>query len=166
MSLPRHASGSIGDSLTKITITTDIRAEIESCFDLARDIGFHVRSLEHTNERAIAGRTDGFIELNESVTWEAKHLGMTRQMTVAITAMDRPSHFRDEQTDGQFKYFIHDHFFKDLGNGMTRMRDEIGFASPYGLIGCCVERVFLAHYLRKLIVERNRAIKSEAEAPR
>ncbi len=70
-------------------ITTNIHAPIESCFDLARDIGFHVQSLEHTNERAIAGRTDGLIEFDETVTWQAKHLGMTRLMTVKITAMDR-----------------------------------------------------------------------------
>ena len=145
------------------TITTDIQAPIQTCFDLARDIGFHVRSLEHTNERAIAGRTDGLIELGETVTWQAKHLGMTRRMTVKITAMDRPTHFRDEQTDGPFKHFIHDHFFEDLGNGMTRMRDVIDFASPYGALGRIVDRVYLASYLEKLITQRGLAIKAKAE---
>ena len=114
---------------------------MERCFDLARDIGFHVRSLEHTNERAVAGCTEGLIELGETVTWEAKHLMMTRQMTVKITALDRPTHFRDEQIDGPFRHFVHDHFFDDLGNGVTRMRDVIGFASPYSVVGKIVARV-------------------------
>jgi|GEM_PF-7060361 len=39
------------------TVTTPIRAPIESCFDFARDIGFHVRSLAHTGERAEVATT-------------------------------------------------------------------------------------------------------------
>lgn len=146
-----------------IAITTDIDTPIESCFDLARDIGFHVRSLAHTNERAIAGRTDGLIELGETVTWQAKHLGMTREMTVKITAMDRPTHFRDEQTDGPFKHFVHDHFFEDLGHGVTRMRDVIGCASPFSVLGRLVDRVYLTGYLEKLITQRGLAIKTFLE---
>lgn len=147
-----------------LSIQTDLHAPIETCFDLARDIGFHVRSLEHTNERAVAGRTQGLIELGETVTWQAKHLGMTRQMTVKITAMDRPTHFRDEQTDGPFKYFIHDHHFEDLGHGITRMRDTIDFASPYGVLGHAIDRFYLNNYLEVLIVQRGLAIKSFLES--
>ncbi|MGB0766289.1 MAG: SRPBCC family protein [Phycisphaeraceae bacterium] len=146
-----------------IEITTDIRAPIEASFDLTRDIGFHVRSLEHTGERAIAGRTDSLIERGETVTWQATHLGMTRQMTVKITAMDRPTHFRDEQTDGPFKSFVHDHAFEELGNGVTRMTDRIDFASPFGWVGSCVDRLYLRGYLRRLIEKRAGAIEREAE---
>ena len=146
-----------------IKIDSHIQASIDTCFDLSRDIGFHVRSLEHTNKRAIVGRTDGLIELGESVTWEAKHLDMTRRMTVEITAMDRPQHFRDEQTDGPFKHFRHDHYFEALGGGVTRMNDVIDFASPFGCLGRCVDRVCLAGYLRRLITERGDAIKAQAE---
>lgn len=149
--------------MPRVHVTTDILAPIDECFDLARDIGFHVRSLAHTNERAIAGRVDGLIELGDTVTWEAKHLGLTRRMTVQITAMDRPTHFRDEQIDGPFKRFVHDHDFEAIGNGTTRMTDRIDFASPFGLIGRCVDTVYLSRYLRRLIAERGRAIKAEAE---
>lgn len=147
-----------------IAVTTDIRAPIKACFDLARDISFHVRSLEHTNEQAIAGRTEGLIELGETVTWQAKHLLLTRRMTVRITAMDRPKHFRDEQIDGPFKRFIHDHDFEDLGDGVTRMHDAIAFASPFGLVGKCVDSAYLTHYIKRLIETRSHQIKAELEA--
>lgn len=147
------------------SITTEIHAPIEDCFDLARDIGFHVRSLEHTNESAIAGRTDGLIELGETVTWLARHLGMTRRMTVKITAMERPNHFRDEQTDGPFKRFVHDHDFESLDNGTTRMTDQIDFASPYGWLGRVVDRVVLRQYLQTLITKRAVALKSFLQSP-
>ena len=146
-----------------IEISTDIHAPIDACFDLARDIGFHLRSMELTGERVVAGRTSGLIGLGESVTWQAKHLGMTRRMTVKITAMDQPTHFRDEQTDGPFKRFVHDHCFTGLHDGMTRMTDQIAFASPYGLLGQTVDRLVMRRYLQKLIQRRCLAIKSFLE---
>lgn len=149
--------------MPSLEVITDIHAPIEVCFDPARDIGFHVRSLEHTHEQAIAGRTDGLIELGETVTWQAKHLGMTRCMTVKITAMDWASHFRDEQIDGPFKRFVHDHTFEAIDTGVTRMRDDITFASPYGFVGRMVDRVYLKGYLERLITARGQAIKAEAE---
>lgn len=50
-----------------------IDAPIEKCFDLARSIDLHMESTKHTGETAIAGKTSGIIELNETVTWRAKH---------------------------------------------------------------------------------------------
>ncbi|MEM6505238.1 MAG: SRPBCC family protein [Planctomycetota bacterium] len=148
-----------------ITIIIEIQAPLDSCFDLSRDIGFHIRSLEHTNEKAVAGRTEGLIELHETVTWQAKHLGMTRRMSVRITAMDRPTHFRDEQIEGPFRQFVHDHHFEDVGGGITRMRDVITFASPFGVLGWVVDRVFLKAYLQRLIQQRCSAIKNQLESP-
>ncbi|MEM9347443.1 MAG: SRPBCC family protein [Planctomycetota bacterium] len=148
-----------------ITIITEIQAPLDSCFDLSRDIGFHIRSLEHTNEKAVAGRTEGLIELHETVTWQAKHLGMTRRIAVRVSAMDRPTHFRDEQVEGPFRQFVHDHGFEDLGGGVTRMRDVITFASPFGVSGWVVDRVFLKAYLRRLIQQRCSAIKNQLESP-
>jgi hypothetical protein len=46
-------------------IVTPIAAPIERCFDLARDIDFHTKSLDHTGEKAVAGRTSGLIGLGE-----------------------------------------------------------------------------------------------------
>jgi len=152
--------------VSDITVTTDIHAPIESCFDLARDIGFHQHSLEHTHERAIAGRTDGLIELGESVTWEAKHLCLTRRMTVKITAMDRPTHFRDEQTGGPFKRFEHDHTFERIDENTTRMRDVVTFSSPFWLVGQSVDRVYLARYVKQMIQRRCLVIKAAAEQAR
>jgi hypothetical protein len=55
-----------------------INAEIQTCFDLSRNIDFHKASMAHSNEKAIAGKTYGYIELGEWVTWEAKHFGNYR----------------------------------------------------------------------------------------
>ena len=107
-----------------IQIVTPITAPIGRCFDLARDIDFHTRSMAHTGERAVAGRTCGLIGLGESVTWEARHLGVQQRLTSRITAFDRPVYFRDEMTAGAFRSFEHDHRFEEVG-GETIMVDEV-----------------------------------------
>ncbi|MBX9580857.1 MAG: SRPBCC family protein [Gemmataceae bacterium] len=148
--------------MASFRIVTEIAAPAGRCFDLARDIGFHTRSLAHTGERAVAGRTSGLIELGESVTWEARHLGVRQRLTVVITAFDRPRYFRDEMTDGAFRSFAHDHHFEERA-GITVMTDEVSFRSPYGPAGWLVDRLYLAGYLRRLLEGRCRAMKREAE---
>jgi ligand-binding SRPBCC domain-containing protein len=146
-----------------IRIVTTIAAPVERCFDLARDIDFHTRSLEGTGERAVAGRTAGLIGPGESVTWEARHLGVRQRFTAAVTAFDRPAYFRDEMTAGAFRSFAHDHRF-ETRDGMTVMTDEVVFRSPLGPLGWLVDTLFMAGYLRRLLAGRCRAIKRAAEA--
>src|SRR5262249_16366434 len=116
-----------------------------------------------TGERAVAGRTTGLIDLGESVTWEARHLGVRQRLTVEVTAFDRPTYFRDVMTAGAFRSFAHDHRFEVRG-GRTVMTDEVEFRSPLGPLGWLVDRFFMASYLRRLLEGRCQAIKREAEA--
>lgn len=148
--------------MTVVEVVTKVRAPAARCFDLSRDIDFHLTSMEDTGERAVAGRTSGLIELGEEVTWEAKHLGVKQRLTSRITAFSRPNHFRDEMVRGAFKSFIHDHHFEEHG-GATTMRDVLQFSSPFGLIGTVVDRVFMTGYLRRLIARRSEAVRRVAE---
>lgn len=148
--------------MASFRIVTEIAAPVEVCFDLARDIDFHTRSLGHTGERAVAGRTSGRIEFGESVTWEARHLGVRLRLTVVVTAFDRPRSFRDEMTAGAFAAFAHDHRFEGRA-GVTVMTDEVTFRSPLGPVGWLVDRLYLTGYLRRLLAGRCEAIKHAAE---
>ena len=148
--------------MARFRIVTEIDAPIEVCFDLARDIDFHTRSLSDTGERAVGGRTSGLIGLGESVTWDARHLGVRQQFTAEVTAFESPSYFRDEMTRGAFRSFTHDHRFEDHG-GVTLMTDEVVFRSPLGPLGWLVDALFLTGYMRRLLEIRCEAIKREAE---
>lgn len=145
-----------------ITLQTLINADINTCFDLSRDIDFHQESLKHSNERAIAGRTSGLIELGESVTWEAKHFGITQRLTSKITEFNRPYYFVDEMVSGAFESFKHEHIFEKTQDG-TLMIDKFHFKSPYGLLGAFVNILFLKRYMRSLLSIRNSFLKSAAE---
>ena len=149
--------------MSRIRIETDIRAPLETCFDLARSVDAHIASTRATAERAVAGVTRGLLALGDSVTWRARHLGINWELTSRITAFDRPTHFRDEMTRGVFTRLVHDHYFEPSPNG-TRMIDEFDFTAPLGLLGVVADRLFLARYMRQFLETRARALKQFAES--
>jgi len=146
-----------------IRLETFIKADRDIVFDLARSIDLHQISTAHTNERAIAGKTSGLIELNESVTWEAKHFGIVQHLTSKITAMEYPNYFVDEMTSGAFKSFKHEHLFEQKGED-TFMFDIFNYISPMGMLGKAADRLFLRKYMTNLLLIRNKVIKEHAES--
>ena len=148
--------------MARIHLETDIAAPIERVFDLARNIDFHQRSMAHTNERAVGGRTSGLIGLGETVTWRARHLGRTWSLTSRITAFEPPTRFVDEQASGPFASFRHEHRFQAVSGG-TRMIDNWEHRAPFGIIGRIVDRLVLGPLLRRLLVSRSSALAREAE---
>ena len=113
-----------------IRLFTEINAPIERVFDLARSIDVHKNSTKHTNETAIAGKTSGLIELHDTVTWRAKHLGFYQTLTSKITQYNRPYFFEDCMLEGIFKGFQHQHIFEKIGDNKTTMKDEFNYTSP------------------------------------
>ncbi|MDG5491938.1 SRPBCC family protein [Psychroserpens sp. SPM9] len=145
-----------------IEIKTMINADIQTCFDLSRNIDFHKASLAHSNEKAVAGTTSGLIGLGEWVTWEAKHFGIIQQLTSKITAFVSPHYFVDEMVSGAFKSFKHEHSFKSVDNG-TLMVDTLQFESPYGIFGTLANILVLKRYMTNLLKVRNTFLKQKAE---
>jgi ligand-binding SRPBCC domain-containing protein len=148
--------------MPKIELSTPINAPIDRCFNLARSIDLHMESTKQTEEQAIAGRVAGLIELNETVTWRAKHFGIWQTLSSKITAFDYPNSFTDEMVEGAFKSFRHQHLFYTV-NEQTIMKDVFVFESPLGLLGKLANFLFLERYMKNLLTERNRVIKEAAE---
>jgi ligand-binding SRPBCC domain-containing protein len=145
-----------------IRLETFIRAPLEVCFDLARDVEVHMASTAETAERAVAGVTSGMMELNDEVTWEARHLYIRQRLTSKITALERPRMFVDEMQKGAFKSLRHQHLFLPEKNG-TRMIDELAFTSPCGILGRIADALFLESYMRRFLIKHNEHIKRVAE---
>ncbi len=146
-----------------IHLTTFINAPVQRVFDLSRSINLHKKSLERTGEIAVAGTTTGLINLNETVTWQAKHLGKKRLLKIKISALNSPASFTDEMIEGDLRSMRHEHHFKQVENG-TIMIDLFYFETPYGMIGKILNRVYLTRYLRRLLEQRNQFIKEYAES--
>ncbi len=148
--------------MPQIELETIINSSIEICFDLSRSIDLHKISTAATKEKAIDGTTSGLINLNEFVTWQAIHFGISQKLTSKITQYNRPFHFRDEQQKGPFKYLIHDHYFETTDDKVI-MKDIFKFQSPFGYAGKLIDKFVLFNYLKKLLLKRNETIKDFAE---
>lgn len=148
--------------MPRIELETEIRADRKIVFDLSRSIDLHKISTQHTKEQAVAGRMNGLIELDESVTWRAKHLGVTQELTSRITEYVYPQYFVDEMTKGTFKSIRHEHHFREIGTG-TLMIDVFEYESPFGILGSLADFLFLKRYMITLLKGRNAVIKEFAE---
>lgn len=149
--------------MTKIHLETKIKADINIVFDLARSVDLHKISTAHTNEEAIAGRTTGLVEVNDTITWRAKHLGVTQKLTSHITDLEKPTYFADEMVKGAFNRFRHDHFFSEE-HGIVIMKDVFDYDSPLGILGKLADVLFLEKYVTELLKKRNLIIKEFAES--
>ncbi|MEM8953916.1 MAG: SRPBCC family protein [Verrucomicrobiota bacterium] len=146
-----------------IELETLIAAPIERVFDLARSIDAHVASTKGSNESAVAGRTSGLIELDESVTWEATHFWVKQRLSVRITQFGRPHFFEDEMVRGAFSFMVHRHTFEESLGG-TLMKDEFRYSAPFGVLGRLAETFFLTRYMTAFLAGRAAELKAIAES--
>lgn len=145
-----------------IILETHIHAPPNVCFDLMRDIRIHTETTAQTDEKAVAGVTDGMIGLGQTVTFEGTHFGMRQRLTVKVVEFERPRLFVDEMTEGRFKAFKHIHEFFPSKKG-TLMKDTLIWTSPFGIVGRVVDRVLLERHLSDLVTKRNKILKEIAE---
>ena len=144
-----------------IHLTTFIAAPIERVFDLSRSVALHKASMKKHEEKIIDGTMSGLMNLNDSVTWTAKHLFKQRRLKIKITKIQNPEFFVDEQETGDFKMMKHEHYFKSIQNG-TIMIDQFHFEIN-GLFGKLINNFYLEKYMTQLLKERNKMIKEVAE---
>ncbi|WP_218599306.1 SRPBCC family protein [Polaribacter sp. NJDZ03] len=150
--------------MPKIQLETIINiADINIVFNLIRSIDLHKISTKNSKEEAISGKTSGLISLNETVTWRAKHLGFTQELTSIITDFKAPTFFADEMVHGAFKSFRHEHYL-ELKEEKVIVKDIFHYVSPLGVLGKIADVIFLKRYMQHFLIERNKVIKDYAES--
>ena len=149
--------------MPQIIVKTEIDADIDTCFDLARDVGFYYNTLEKFTEIPISDKVTGLMEAGDYVTWETNHLSLMQHLTLKVTEFEKPILFVDEMVRGEFKTYRHEHIF-EVDNDKTVMIDKFEFQSPYGIFGKLVDWVFLKRHFKKLIITRNKTLRLHAEA--
>jgi len=148
--------------MTVINLTTEIKAEINKCFDMARSIDLHMISASHTNEKAVAGKTSGLCEAGDIIIWEAIHFGIKQHLTSKITKMNYPFFFEDKMLKGAFKSMRHEHHFKEE-NGKTIMVDHFYYEVPFGIIGWLFDKIILKKHMTHFLITRNKKLKEMIE---
>ena len=146
-----------------ILVETFIAAPPALCFDLARDVSAHVESASFSGERAVPpGRTEGLLELGDTVTFEGVHFGIRQRFTVKITELDRPRVFVDELVKSAFRSLRHVHEFVPKDGG-TLMRDLLDWVPPLGILGRIADKIFLERHMRRFVATKQAALKRMAE---
>ena len=149
--------------MTSIIIETQIRAPIELCFDLARDVNVHSESAAFSNERVVPpGRTEGLLELGDLVAFEGRHFGIRQRFVARITVLKRPDRFDDEMVKGSFKWLRHFHEFF-YNDGVTTMRDTLLWEPPIGIIGRIADQLFLRNHMHWFVSTKQNRLKQIAE---
>lgn len=139
-----------------------IHAPPEKVFDLARDVKIHEKTTALTNEKVVECSTYGLLEEGDTVSFEARHFGITQRLTSKVIKCDRPRIFVDEMQKGAFKSLKHEHIFEQIPEG-TRMTDRLELIAPLDALGWIAERLFLKAYMRRFIEKRNIELKKLAE---
>ena len=148
--------------MIELTVETLILASPDVCFDMARDMNAHAKTMASSGERIVACPPSGMLEMDDEVTFEARHFGIRQRLSAKIVHFDPPFSFTDEMLSGAFKSLRHEHRFSAEGDG-TLMTDVVVLSAPFGPIGWLAERIFLRRYMRKVLVERGLGLKGLCE---
>ncbi len=146
-----------------LVLITEVAAPQTRCFDLARCVEFHLSSMRHTGERAVAGTTYGLLTQGDTITWEGRHLFVRQRLTSRITAFERPHFFADEMVQGAFHSFRHEHRFETVSTDLTRVTDTFTFRSPLGPLGHVADALFLRRYMYRLLSGHQQNLKNSLE---
>ena len=111
----------------------------------------------------MGGRSSGWLQLGDEVTFEATHFFVRQQLSARIVEMNVPHSFVDEMLSGAFQSLRHEHRFKTIGNA-TQMTDVLTWTAPLGVIGNIADGLFLKRYMTRFLIRRNRELKRIIEA--
>ena len=74
-------------------------------------------------------------ELGTKVEFKVQAMGLVRKLTHEVTAFDDPTSFTEEQIDGPFRHWVHEHVHEAQEGGGCVVIDRIQFLPPGGVAG-------------------------------
>ena len=87
-------------------------------------------------------------------------LGIPVVWVSSITEAQEPAMFADEQRKGPFRYWRHEHCFREIPGG-TEMTDTVRYVLPFGLLGRLAHGLFVKFLLDGMFAFRARAAEWE-----
>ncbi len=84
--------------------------------------------------------------------------GIPTQWTTEITQVRAPYFFIDEQLQGPYKLWHHQHRLSEVDNGVL-MEDIIHYQPPFGFFGDVANKLFIRKKLKEIFDYRKRVIR-------
>ncbi|NJN28924.1 MAG: SRPBCC family protein [Cyclobacteriaceae bacterium] len=79
--------------------------------------------------------------------------GINVHWVTEITQVKEGVHFIDEQRFGPYKFWHHQHHFKEVSGGVE-MTDEVNYAIPFGIFGRLAHAVFVGGEVKRIFDHR------------
>ena len=73
--------------------------------------------------------------LGTKVEFKVQAMGLVRKLTHEVTAFDDPNSFTEQQIDGPFRHWVHEHVLEVREGGWCVVIDRIQFLPPGGVAG-------------------------------
>lgn len=83
--------------------------------------------------------------------------GLPMSWVTEITHVVAPNYFVDEQRFGPYRFWHHQHHFREVGEGVE-MTDIVHYAMPYGILGLAVHKMVVAKRLKQIFEFRRRKL--------
>jgi ligand-binding SRPBCC domain-containing protein len=83
--------------------------------------------------------------------------GVAVNWTTEITHVERPGYFVDEQRFGPYRFWHHQHHFREVEGGVE-MRDLVHYLLPHDRLVGLINRVFVAPRIRRIFDFRSAAL--------
>jgi ligand-binding SRPBCC domain-containing protein len=146
------------------TYDTRLAAPVERVFQfLACPANLEKVSPPDMNLRVVAGPTE--LALGARITVEVRRWGVSQKLVSEVTAFEANRLFADEQREGPFRKWHHRHLVEADDQGGTRMRDEIEFEPPGGLLGFVMTAARIEADLREAFQYREKKFRELFGAP-
>ncbi|WP_299108066.1 SRPBCC family protein [uncultured Tenacibaculum sp.] len=80
--------------------------------------------------------------------------GIKSSWVTEITQVKEQDFFIDEQRFGPYSMWHHEHWFEELSNGNTLMKDKISYKIPFGFLGHLAQSIFIKKQLKGIFEHR------------
>ena len=87
-------------------------------------------------------------------------LSIKANWVTEITSVKEREFFIDEQRFGPYKMWHHEHFFEELPNGNTLMKDKISYKIPFGFLGSIAQVLLVKSQLTQIFTYRKKVLDS------
>lgn len=85
--------------------------------------------------------------------------GVPLHWTTMITEADAPNFFSDEQIKGPYAYWRHEHYFRQVSEGVE-MNDVVNWRVPLGLLGDLVNALIVEKKVKAIFDFRKEKLRS------
>lgn len=107
-------------------------------------MGFQITS--EVNKKAYAGQV---------ITYKVGILpGIKSSWVTEITQVKEQEFFIDEQRFGPYKMWHHEHWFEEISEEKTLMKDKISYKIPFGFLGHLAQSIFIKKQLKNIFEHR------------